>query len=159
MVAHPRSSCRCCCWRRHARGTYNESGWAGSTSIFTATQPSEKPSGASVELNSMRILPAPTQVAAVFSRYDLEDQPAQAALAANLYCLDYVRIVCGTLEQLPRAFAELDHDGIKETSPLQRSNRDSGLMQHIRALVAGDRIFAWKTGRMNAQDNELATEM
>ena len=71
---------------------------------------------------------------------DLEDQPAQAALAANLYCLDYVRIVCGTLEQLPRAFAELDRDGIKETSPLQRSNRDSGLMKHIRALAADDRI-------------------
>ena len=71
---------------------------------------------------------------------DLEDQPAQAALAANLYCRDYVRIVCGTLEQLPRAFAELDRDGIKETSPLQRSNRDSGLMKRIRALAADDRI-------------------
>ncbi len=34
---------------------------------------------------------------------DLEDQPAQAALAANLRHPDYVRILCGTLDQLPRA--------------------------------------------------------
>ena len=28
---------------------------------------------------------------------DMQDQPGQAALAANLLCPDYVRIVCGTL--------------------------------------------------------------
>ena len=50
------------------QGTYNESEWAGSTSIFTATRPSEKPSGASVELNSMRILPAPPPAPSSWTR-------------------------------------------------------------------------------------------
>ena len=39
---------------------------------------------------------------------DLEDQPAQVALTANLRHPDYVRILCGTLEKLPQAFAQLD---------------------------------------------------
>ena len=39
---------------------------------------------------------------------DLEDQPAQVALAANLKHPDYVRPGCGTSDQLHRAFAELD---------------------------------------------------
>ncbi len=36
---------------------------------------------------------------------DLEDQPAQAALAANLRHPDYVRILCGSLDHLHNAFA------------------------------------------------------
>lgn len=32
---------------------------------------------------------------------DMEDQPAQASFVANLRDPDYVRIVCGTLDQLP----------------------------------------------------------
>ena len=92
---------------------------------------------------------------------DLEDQPAQAALVANLHHLDYVQIVCGTLEQLPRAFAELDCEEIKETTPLQRSNRDSGLIKRIRALVADDKIYLEnrETARKGAQDKVLATEI
>ncbi len=92
---------------------------------------------------------------------DLEDQPAQAALVANLRHLDYVQIVCGTLEQLPRAFAELDREEIKETTPLQRSNRDSGLIKRIRALVADDKIYLKNrtTARIGAQDKVLATEI
>ena len=39
---------------------------------------------------------------------DLEDQPAQVALTANLRHPDYVHIVCGTLDRLPQAFAQLD---------------------------------------------------
>ena len=39
---------------------------------------------------------------------DLEDQPAQAALTANLRHPDYVHILCGTLDRLPQAFAQLD---------------------------------------------------
>ena len=42
---------------------------------------------------------------------DVEDQPAQAALAADLLCPEYVRIVCGTLDRLPQVFAELDRKG------------------------------------------------
>ena len=39
---------------------------------------------------------------------DLEQLPPAAALAFNLTRPDYVEIVCGTLDQLPRAFARLD---------------------------------------------------
>jgi hypothetical protein len=39
---------------------------------------------------------------------DLEHLPGGAPLAHNLTCADYVEIVCGSLDDLPRAFAELD---------------------------------------------------
>ncbi len=39
---------------------------------------------------------------------DMEDQPAQVALTANLRHTDYVRILCGSLDNLPDAFADLD---------------------------------------------------
>jgi hypothetical protein len=39
---------------------------------------------------------------------DLEALPPAAALALNLRSSDYVAIVCGTLDQLPQAFAQLD---------------------------------------------------
>ena len=64
---------------------------------------------------------------------DMEDQPAQAALAANLRHPDYVRIVCGTLDRLPRALAELDRRELTGPSPLQRSNRDATLRRRNRA--------------------------
>ncbi len=40
--------------------------------------------------------------------YDLETMPASAVLARNLESPDYVTLVCGSLEGLPRAFADLD---------------------------------------------------
>jgi hypothetical protein len=40
--------------------------------------------------------------------YDFEGLPAAAALASNLQRLDYVEILCGSLDQLPQAFADLD---------------------------------------------------
>ncbi len=39
---------------------------------------------------------------------DLENLPAEAALVYNLKRHDYVNIVCGSLDQLPDAFAQLD---------------------------------------------------
>ena len=39
---------------------------------------------------------------------DFEDLPAAAALARNLDHQDYVALLCGTLDNLPRAFAKLD---------------------------------------------------
>jgi hypothetical protein len=69
---------------------------------------------------------------------DLEDQPAQAALASSLRHPDYVRVLCGSLEHLPTAFAGLDQ-AQQEAAPLQRSNRDTGLLKRIRALIADER--------------------
>jgi hypothetical protein len=40
--------------------------------------------------------------------YDFEGLPAAAALACNLERPDYVEILCGSLDQLPQAFAGLD---------------------------------------------------
>ena len=41
---------------------------------------------------------------------DLEHFPAEALLAHNLKCPDYVGIVCGSLDRLDEAFAELDRE-------------------------------------------------
>ncbi len=66
---------------------------------------------------------------------DLEDQPAQVALAANLRHPDYVRVLCGHLDQLPMAFAELDQQALAQATPLTRSNRDTELQKLIRARL------------------------
>jgi len=70
---------------------------------------------------------------------DLEDQPAQAALVSNLNHTDYVEIVCGSLEQLPDAFAKLDREKLKQKSVLQRSNKDTGLKKLICTLIASEK--------------------
>lgn len=41
---------------------------------------------------------------------DLEHLPAEAALVHNLNCNDYLSIVCGSIDELPAAFARLDAD-------------------------------------------------
>ena len=71
---------------------------------------------------------------------DLEDQPAQAALASNLRHPDYVRLVSGSLENLPAAFAKLDQEQYREVAPLQRSNKDTKLLKRIGVLVADERL-------------------
>jgi hypothetical protein len=40
--------------------------------------------------------------------HDLETRSADALLAHNLECPDYVQLLCGTLEKLPEAFAGMD---------------------------------------------------
>lgn len=67
---------------------------------------------------------------------DLEDQPAQAALVANLNRPDYVRVLCGSLQNLPAAFAALDASALEQTSPLSRTHRDSALQSRIRVLIS-----------------------
>ena len=71
---------------------------------------------------------------------DLEDQPAQAALASNLRHSDYARLVSGSLENLPAAFAKLDQKQYRQVSPLQRSNKDTKLIKRIKLLVAAERL-------------------
>lgn len=66
---------------------------------------------------------------------DLEDQPAQAALAANLRDPEYVRILCGSLDNLPAAFANLDGDALDKATPLDRENRDSDLRRRVQSLL------------------------
>jgi hypothetical protein len=66
---------------------------------------------------------------------DLEDQPAQAALAANLRHPDYVRVLCGALDRLPFAFASLDRHALQQVTPLTRSNRDTAKQARVRLLL------------------------
>ncbi len=69
---------------------------------------------------------------------DLEDQPAQAALVGNLTHADYVRVLCGSLENLPAAFAALDDTALEQASALSRTHRDSALQSRIRTLMSHD---------------------
>lgn len=71
--------------------------------------------------------------------HDLEDQPAQAALAANLHHPDYLRVLCASLDHLPMAFAELNERALAKTTPLSRSNRDSKLQHRIRTRLKGEK--------------------
>ena len=64
---------------------------------------------------------------------DLEDQPAQAALTANLRHPDYVHIVCGTLDRLPQAFAQLDGQPCAGPPRLERKKRNAELRRRNRA--------------------------
>ncbi len=41
---------------------------------------------------------------------DLEHLPAEALLVKNLEHEDYVKIVCGSIDRLPKAFAQLDQE-------------------------------------------------
>jgi hypothetical protein len=65
---------------------------------------------------------------------DLELQPAQAALVANLLHDDYVRVVCGSLPNLPAAFAEINRDGSAAQATL-RGSRHNVLRQRVRKLL------------------------
>lgn len=69
---------------------------------------------------------------------DLEDQPAQAMLIANLQHPQYVRVVCGSLANLATAFAQLDEQAFERKTRLLRNNRDSALFRRVRVLVKND---------------------
>lgn len=66
---------------------------------------------------------------------DLQQQPAQAALVQNLRHSDYVRVLCGSLDGLPDAFAELDGVAVAGATPLVRDHRDHRLHWRIKRLV------------------------
>jgi hypothetical protein len=65
---------------------------------------------------------------------DLEQQPPQAMLTANLRHPDYVRVLCGSLEHLPEAFADIDTT-TTGSDVLLRQNRDFKLGRRVRALL------------------------
>ncbi len=66
---------------------------------------------------------------------DLEKQPAQVALVANLRDPEYVRRLAGSLEQLPTAFAQLDQETPGQVSTLVRDHRNSQLQRVLRQLL------------------------
>ena len=73
---------------------------------------------------------------------DLEQQPAQAALAANLRSERYVRVLCGSLAHLPAAFAALDAGAHVGAATLDREPRHAELRRRLGQLLAGGTIAA-----------------
>lgn len=73
-------------------------------------------------------------------RRDMQQQPAQAALAMNLRYSDYVRVLCGSLENLPAAFADLQGQSLPNVT-LKRDHRDAelqGLIHHFLEMETRD---------------------
>lgn len=67
---------------------------------------------------------------------DMQDQPAEAALAANVLDPHCVHVVCGTLDKLPRTFALLEQAGPVTAQPtLDRDQKHSSLRRRIRELA------------------------
>ena len=71
---------------------------------------------------------------------DLEQQPAQAALTSNLRDPVYVRILCGSIENLPAAFASLNTSALNNTTPIVRDHRDKVLQGRIKALLETSKV-------------------
>ena len=62
----------------------------------------------------------------------MQDQPAQVALTANLRDAGYIRILSGTLDELPRAFADLVRSGQATARlALDRYARNSALRHRV----------------------------
>ncbi|MBU1676159.1 hypothetical protein KKA85_10310 [bacterium] len=70
-------------------------------------------------------------------RRDMQQQPAQAALAMNLRHHDYVTVLCGSLDNLPTAFAELQGQPVPDVA-LKRDHRDSELQGLIHRLLEAE---------------------
>jgi len=84
--------------------------------------------------------------------YDLEQLPAGAALVSNLARPDYVKILCGSLDRLPEAFAELDaaqrDEDIAACEAHGRSIPDNEVLSRSmpyqdRALIRSEALLAW----------------
>lgn len=80
--------------------------------------------------------------------YDFEHLPAGAALVANLDRPDYVKILCGSIDRLPQAFAELDAERQQAAAASQQETDvecevlSSSMPLVDRALVRSDNLRA-----------------
>lgn len=90
---------------------------------------------------------------------DLEHLPAAAALAYNLNDADYVSIVCGSLDNLPHAFAQLDQEeqrkrqeGLTSTEP---EDLERVLQLSTSSLSTADRRIV-RTDAMNQKIKKAA---
>ena len=84
--------------------------------------------------------------------YDFEQLPAGAALVANLVRPDYVEILCGALDRLPEAFAELDAAQRDENLAADEADRTPVLDEEVlsrsmpyqdRALIRSEALRSW----------------
>jgi hypothetical protein len=73
---------------------------------------------------------------------DLEHLPGSALLAANLEHADYVRVLCGSLDQLAAAFAKLDAADRRAALPVRRRAETLQAVDVVSAsLPAADRAL------------------
>ena len=72
---------------------------------------------------------------------DFERLPPAAALAANLTRSDYVSLVCGSLDQLPRAFARLDARDRRRSLAARSTSATPSCEVESASLNAMDRRF------------------
>lgn len=84
--------------------------------------------------------------------YDFEKLPAGAALVSNLDRPDYVEILCGSLDRLPEAFAELDaaqrDEDLAACEADERSVPDEEVLStsmpyQDRALIRSEALRTW----------------
>lgn len=85
--------------------------------------------------------------------YDFERLPAGAALVSNLTRPDYVEILCGSLDRLPEAFAELDaadrcrnltaSEAHEELVPEDDEVLSRSLPYQDRALIRSEALRSW----------------
>lgn len=75
--------------------------------------------------------------------YDFERMPPEAALAFNLLRPDYVKLLCGSLDNLPHAFAELDAEkrSAKPTAAISVAANPEELQLLSASLPSADRPF------------------
>jgi len=90
---------------------------------------------------------------------DLEHLPAEATLAYNLEHADYVNIVCGSLKQLPLAFAQLDMETRnrkkKWLPPQEAVNLEQELQLSTASLSSADKRLV-RTDLMNQRIKKAA---
>jgi hypothetical protein len=72
---------------------------------------------------------------------DFERLPAAAALALNLTQPDYLAILCGSVEQLPRAFATLDEEHRSQSLPARTDERLTGEAETASMTSADKRLI------------------
>jgi len=91
--------------------------------------------------------------------HDLEHLPAEAALVYNLKHPDYVAIVCGSLDKLPLAFAQLDAEDMnrkKKGIPSQKvRNLEQALQLSSSSLSSADRRVV-RTDQMSQRIKKAA---
>ena len=84
--------------------------------------------------------------------YDFEQLPAGAALVSNLARPDYVEILCGSLDRLPEAFAEIDAAqcdeelaacGAQEAVFPDADVLSNSMPYQDRALIRSEALRAW----------------
>jgi len=90
---------------------------------------------------------------------DLEHLPAEATLAYNLRNPDYVKIVCGSLNQLPLAFAQLDMENSNRKKKWLPAQETVDLVQELQlstaSLSSADRRLV-RTDQMNKRIEKAA---